>query len=44
MKRNLMITIAVVAAIMIILYSAHSMDLVGMIIRGHGGMAGVHGG
>jgi hypothetical protein len=44
MRRNLMITLAVVGAIAVFLYAAHSMDLVGMIIRGHGGMAGVHGG
>ena len=44
MKRNLMIAIAVAGAIAVVLYGAHSMDLVGMIIKGHGGMAGVHGG
>ena len=44
MKRNLTIAIAVAVAVAVVVYGAHSMDLVGMIIKGHGGMAGVHGG
>jgi len=38
MRLNVLITLAVLTAIVVALYTAHSMDLVGMIMRGHGGM------
>ena len=37
MRRNVLVTLAVLALIVFALYAAHAMDLVGMIIRGHGG-------
>lgn len=44
MARKLVVAIAIASAIAIVLYAAYSMDLIGMIIRGHAGMAGGHGG
>lgn len=43
MRRNVLITVAVLAVIAVALYAAYSMDLVGMMMRGHGGGTG-HGG
>ena len=37
MRRMVLITLAVLAIVAAVLYAAHAMDLVGMIIRGHGG-------
>lgn len=37
MRRMALITLTVLAVVAAVLYAAHAMDLVGMIIRGHGG-------
>jgi len=40
MKRFLMVGLAILLPIGLALYAAHAMDLVGMIVRGHGGVGG----
>lgn len=44
MRRRMAVTIIIIAAVLAVLYAAHSFDLVGMIVRGHGGPAGGHSG
>lgn len=44
MRRRTVITLLAVVAIVAALYAAHSFDLVGMIVRGHGGFANLHSG
>jgi hypothetical protein len=36
-KRRIVITVSVLAAVGLVLYTAHSMDLVGLLIKMHGG-------
>jgi hypothetical protein len=44
MRRRTAVTVLVIAAVLAVLYAAQAFDLVGMIVRGHGGPAGGHSG
>jgi len=44
MRRRTVLTLLAIVAVLAALYAAHSLDLVGMIVRGHGGFASGHSG
>jgi hypothetical protein len=44
MRRRTTVTLLAIVAVLLALYAAYSLDLVGMIVRGHGGFSSGHSG